>query len=168
MRRNGNVAIIIIVHVDYILVVGEDAQALRALAHSIGTYVDIRVDDAVKNFLGIKIEQNALKRTVPINDEVMIHTALERFGMNHCKPENVPIKEGTLLKIRTEEDVRKPSSRPYQDLVGVLLYLSNTVRPHISLAVILLSRFMHKSDHSHWEAEKRVLRYFSFTSGMGV
>lgn len=43
-----------------------------------------------------------------------------------------------------------------------------TMRPNISYAVKLLSRFMHAPKESHWKVAKRVLRYIRGTLDLGL
>ena len=58
--------------------------------------------------------------------------------------------------------------KPYRELVGSLLYLSNTTRPDIYFAVGMLSRFMENPGTKHWHAAGHVLRYLRYTSTMGI
>ena len=57
---------------------------------------------------------------------------------------------------------------PYRSLVGSLMYLAVCTRPDLSMAVSALSRCSQNPQMVHWEAAKRVLRYFKGTAGEGL
>jgi len=52
------------------------------------------------------------------------------------------------------------TTRPYRELVGPLARLALGARPDITFATSSLARFGHDPGRVHWEAAKRVLRYF--------
>ncbi|CAI7852958.1 unnamed protein product [Closterium sp. NIES-54] len=61
-------------------------------------------------------------------------------------------------------------SGPYPELVGCLMYLMTCTRPDLAYPLSILARYVAPGRHrpEHWEAAKRVLRYFCSTSGMGL
>ncbi|CAI7863441.1 unnamed protein product, partial [Closterium sp. NIES-54] len=61
-------------------------------------------------------------------------------------------------------------SGPYPELVGCLMYLMTCTRPDLAYPLSLLARYVAPGRHQkvHWDAAKRVLRYFCSTSGMGL
>ncbi len=61
-----------------------------------------------------------------------------------------------------EEDNR------YNELIGSLVYLANTTRPDIYLAVGLLSRCRSNPTTAHWNAGMRILAYLFHTVDMGL
>lgn len=56
-----------------------------------------------------------------------------------------------------------PNPKPYQRLVGKLIYLTIT-RSEFSYIVHALSKFMHKPTSIHYQAVVRLLRYLKGTS----
>ena len=58
--------------------------------------------------------------------------------------------------------------KPYRQLIGALIHLSNTVRPDIAFAVNYLSRFMESPEISHWNAAKHILKYLKYTRELGI
>ena len=57
---------------------------------------------------------------------------------------------------------------PSRELIGSLLYLSNTTRPDLSYSVGLLARYMESPGEKHWKAAKHVLRYLRGTLTFGI
>ena len=78
-----------------------------------------------------------------------------------CAPIEVRLK---LSKSENEESI---DGIIYRNLVGSLMYLTAT-RPDLMFAVSMLSRFMESPKKSHWEAGKRVLRYFCGIINEGI
>jgi hypothetical protein len=56
-----------------------------------------------------------------------------------------------------------PSSGPYNQLVGSLLWAAQRTRPYMSFAVNLLSQFLKDPSKWHWKAAIRVLHYLIST-----
>jgi len=51
----------------------------------------------------------------------------------------------------------------YASAVGSLMYAMICIRPDLSQAVSLVSRYMHNPDRGHWEVVKCTLRYIKGT-----
>lgn len=71
-------------------------------------------------------------------------------------------------KILSESEDIEMESVPYRELVGSLIYLSNTSRPGITFAAGSLSRFNANPTKHHWQIEKYVLRYLKITPTVGI
>jgi len=54
-------------------------------------------------------------------------------------------------------------NKPYRELVGSLVYLTNATRPDIAYIANVLSRFHLSLQKKHWMAAKRVIRYLKKT-----
>ncbi|CAI7786670.1 unnamed protein product [Closterium sp. NIES-53] len=61
-------------------------------------------------------------------------------------------------------------SGPYLELVGCLMYVMTCTRLDLAYPLSILARYVAPGRHrpEHWEAAKRVLRYWCSTSGMGL
>ena len=66
--------------------------------------------------------------------------------------------ENEKLKKTNSEEINDRSF-PYQSLIGSLLYLAISTRPHFTYAVSALSQFNTCYGKEHWNAAKRVLIY---------
>lgn len=77
----------------------------------------------------------------------------------------IPLSVGTVLEV----DNSAPSidASQYCHLVGKLIYLCH-IRPAVSYAVSMVSRFMHSPQTSHWLALIHILKYFNFTKDYGI
>jgi hypothetical protein len=52
-------------------------------------------------------------------------------------------------------------AKQYQELVGQLLWVTNTVRPDISFAVGTLAHYMSRPTNGAWNAAIHVLKYLN-------
>ena len=59
-------------------------------------------------------------------------------------------------------------SVPYALAVSSLVYAMVATRPDFSHTVGVVSRFMHNSGRSHWNAVKHVFRYLTGTKDHGI
>ncbi|CAI7871121.1 unnamed protein product [Closterium sp. NIES-53] len=74
------------------------------------------------------------------------------------------------LALSSTLDKSVEPSGPYPELVGCLMYLMTCTRPDLAYPLSLLACYVAPGRHRkvHWDAAKRVLRYLSSTSGMGL
>nr|XP_016504781.1 PREDICTED: uncharacterized mitochondrial protein AtMg00810-like [Nicotiana tabacum] len=100
---------------------------------------------------------------------------IANLGLSGCKPVSSPLELNAKLTTlefdtrtgSTTDDTLLEDPRPYQRLLGRLLYLTIT-RPDISFIVQTLSQFMHNPKSSHMDAALRVVKYIKNYPGLGV
>ena len=93
---------------------------------------------------------------------------MERFGMSHCKPAQIPLdSEIILYDIEDDENINNPAFL-YRALLDSLMYLAQGTRPDISYAVNVLSQFNTRYNKTHWVYAKRILRYLKRTINCGL
>jgi len=108
--------------------------------------------------------------------ELFITKALERFGLENCKPVSTPCVRGAIDGVDDPDDAEELKKDPdaavdvqlYQEIVGTVMYASVSCRPDISYAVQLLARGMQAPTHRHMVAAKRVFRYLAGTKDVGL
>lgn len=88
--------------------------------------------------------------------------------MDKCKSVNTPIALGVKLTKIADTGENDTEKRPYQELIGALMYVTVGTRPDIAHAVSALSQFKSCHRGEHWAAAKRVLRYLRGTSDIGL
>ena len=93
-----------------------------------------------------------------------VKNLIHQWNMDSSRTRKTPLGF-TLTKGEEEESCQ---TKPYQVLVGTLLYLSTTTRPDLCQAASQLSRFMADPKNSHWEAAKNVLKYLKETVNYGL
>jgi hypothetical protein len=97
-----------------------------------------------------------LSQTHYIND---MH--LRFLGESHVHVSTPTDSNFRLLVPRLPEE--QPSSGPYNQLVGSLLWAAQCTRPDVLFAVNKLSQFLRDPSDAHWKAALRVLNYLVST-----
>jgi hypothetical protein len=92
---------------------------------------------------------------------------LNKFRMTDCK--SMPTSMVMDMKKMNEAstDLGEIDPHLYQQLIGSLMYLVNTI-PDICYAVNVLSQFINQSRQTHCIVVKHVLRYLQGTIGYGL
>ena len=85
--------------------------------------------------------------------------------MQNSKVSPRPIALG--LNLSKEGSSKSVDPTLYKSMVGSLMYLTVT-RPNVMHVVSLISRFMEIPRDSHWQVEKKILRYVNGTKGYGM
>ncbi len=94
----------------------------------------------------------------------LVDKLLEKYGMENCKPNTVPLKPGK----PTEEQGKEGDKKLYQEIIGSLIYLAYGTRPDIAYAVTALARHMANPQEQHVTLAKGVLRYLKGTRDLGI
>ncbi|CAI7784292.1 unnamed protein product [Closterium sp. NIES-54] len=99
----------------------------------------------------------------------MVHQVLQRFGFQFSSPQPTPLSTSDSLSAPPSDESVEPSG-PYPELVGCLMYLMTCTRPDLVYPLSLLARYVAPGRHRkvHWDAAKKVMRYLSSTSRMGL
>ncbi|XP_076246274.1 uncharacterized protein LOC143186480 [Calliopsis andreniformis] len=87
--------------------------------------------------------------------------------MEDCKPTSTPLVPQEIFN-QEDTDTKDLTKIPYRELVGALIYLSNTTRSDIAFAANMLSQFNENSSNYYWKAAKHVLRYLKYTIDYGI
>nr|GEX62198.1 retrovirus-related Pol polyprotein from transposon TNT 1-94 [Tanacetum cinerariifolium] len=94
-----------------------------------------------------------------------IEDTLHKFNMTECKPAPTPVNINEKLQLL--DGYEAANVKMSRSLIGRLIYLTQS-RPDISVAVGVLSRFMHNLSRHHFGAAKRVLHYLSGTKNLEI
>ena len=163
-RRSGLIMIIVI-YVDDIFIMCEDADEITRFRDQLGKCFDLKDLGLLKRGLGMYFSRN----NAGMSQKSYISELLQRFRMQDCNSVSTLLSIGVKLtkgEPWSQSDGERP---PYRELMGSLLYLSVVAtRPDISHAASLLSQYNDCFNATHWKAAKRVLRYLKHTSGLGI
>jgi len=167
-----NVKLIIIVYVDDLLLFSKSLDVIIKVKTILSQSFRMKDLGPVSEILGLKIERNPYSNTIKVSQEKYIREILERFYMKECKPVSTPFIPGLKLTRGNEriadDEKNKLEGVPYRELIGSLIYLSNTSRPDLAFAAGVLSRFSVNPRKEHWQAAKHVLRYLKQTKDLGI
>ncbi|GMI86678.1 cysteine-rich RLK (RECEPTOR-like protein kinase) 8 [Hibiscus trionum] len=154
---------LLIVYVDDIIITGDNSREIENLKVVLAREFETKELGSLRYFLGMEVGRSS--EGLVINQRKYILDLLTETGMLGCKPAETPMDPG--LKFNKEEAGNPVDKKPYQRLVGKLIYLSLT-RPDIAYSVSVISQHMSDPREEHLEAVNRILRYLKFTPGAGL
>jgi ribonuclease HI len=114
-----------------------------------------------QHFLGIKLENT--EEGIKLSQEAYINKMLSKFGLESANTAPSPMTSQANHEDKAEQDTDPETTKNYQELIGSLLYLSETTRPDIKYAVTALAQGMVSPSNAEITGAKRVLRYLKGT-----
>ncbi|XP_071724406.1 uncharacterized mitochondrial protein AtMg00810-like [Rutidosis leptorrhynchoides] len=114
-------------------------------------------------FLGFQIKQG--KEGTSITQEKYAKNLVKKFGLESSKPMRTPMGTNEHLSKDIEGEDADPTL--YRSMIGSLLYLCAS-RPDLSHSVGICARYQTNPKESHVKAVKRIVRYVSGTTGLGL
>ena len=149
-------------HVDDFACASDSSASLDIMRTNLHAAFELGEDEALIFHLGISNSYSS-NNTVSLHMQQYIQDLLTDYNMEDCIPIATPLahashsSENCPTKNSTEWHAMQKI--PFRELICKLAHLSRTVRPDISFAVGVLSRFMDNPGITHWNAAKRILRY---------
>ncbi|WCJ38272.1 Retrovirus-related Pol polyprotein from transposon TNT 1-94 [Euphorbia peplus] len=162
-RFSGNNFIILLLYVDDMLIVGQDALLIRKLKEQLLESFDMKDLGPAQQILGMRIVRDRNTKKLWLSQEKYVERVLERFNMVNAKPVSITLAGHMKLSKEscptTKEEKEAMRSIPYSSAVGSLMYAMVCTRPDIAHDVGVVSRFLDNPGRQHWEAVKWILRY---------
>lgn len=121
--------------------------------------------------LGMRITRDRRARTITLDQELYVTKALEKFGLEQCKPTSTPgasSEEDQTDSVAPSEMDEPADLKLYQEKVGTLLYAAISTRPDIAYAVNRLTQRMQAPTARYVKACDRVFRYLAGTKTTGL
>lgn len=162
--RNSSV-LLLALYVDDLLLLSNDASLVTFAKSLLGSHFSMKDLGAVKSFLGMDVSQAPGRVSICLSR--YLSKVLADFNMTDCNPVSVPLSPSLDLT-SFSPDEQFPDASRYRSMVGKLLFASNTVRPDLSYAVSVLSRYIKDPKEVHMKAAKQVLRYVKGTLDAGL
>jgi hypothetical protein len=122
-----------------------------------------------KFMLGMRITRDRAARTITLDQELYISKALEKFGLDQCKPVSTPGAQTHIPPEEREGALSQPTDlKLYQEKVGTLLYAAISTRPDIAFDVNRLAQHMQAPTVADAKACDRVFRFLAGTKNYGL
>ncbi|CAI7924374.1 unnamed protein product [Closterium sp. NIES-53] len=152
----------VLVYVDNLVFATADTEALAHVKSELQKKHTCTGLGELTSYLGLRITRDRAQRTITLTQSHMVQQVLQRFGFTYSSPQSTPLPTGHSLSAPPSDESVEPSG-PYPELVGCLMYLMTCTRPDLAYPLSLLARYVAPGRHRkvHWDAAKRVLRYFS-------
>ena len=159
--------VIVVVYVDDLLIASDCMDLLMDTKRKLSSEFKMKDLGKVNQILGISVYRDSNIGKIEISQKRYVEKLLNKFGMTDAKTVNTPMDSSQKLtkdlSPTSKEEILEMQEKPYRELIGALIYLSNTTRPDIAFAVSTLSRFCSNPGKAHWIAAKRVLKYLKNT-----
>jgi len=161
----------VLLFVDDMVCIGDNEGDTIEFIEELQVRYDIKYLGEAEKFLGMRITYSDVG--IKLDLETKTNDLLERFNMAGANKANTPAKEGLEddlyeMEMRRREGTEEAVNFPVREAVGSLLYLSTMVRPDISNAVRVLSRYLENPTMSVVIGIKRVMRYLIGTANVGI
>ncbi|CAL5395059.1 unnamed protein product [Camellia sinensis] len=162
--------IILLLYVDDMLIVGQDATAIKSLKKELSQSFDMKDLGPAQQMLGIQIVRGRKAKKLWLSQEKYIERVIAKFNMKDSKPVNTPLANHFKLSksscSSSTKEREEMEAIPYSFAVESLMYAMVSTRPDIAHAVGAVSRFLSNPGKEHWEAVKWILRYLKGTAKM--
>jgi transposase InsO family protein len=151
-------------YVDDLIIASPSLDSILQFESDLQQRLKIKILGDVEHILGWKVTYDK-DIGVSITQESYISHILEQYGMSDCNPVRTPTVKGQQTDSTvTDDDV----GFPYREVVGSLLYISNSCRPDIAQATHFAARFVSNPNRHHVQSVKRILRYLKGTINVGI
>ncbi|CAL5395053.1 unnamed protein product [Camellia sinensis] len=162
--------IILLLYVDDMLIVGQDATVIRSLKNELSQSFDMKDLGPAQQMLGIQIVRDRKAKKLWLSQEKYVERVIAKFNMKDSKPVNTPLANHFKLSKSScpssTKEREEMEAIPYLSVVESLMYVMVSTRPDITHAVGVVSRFLSNPGKEHWEAVKWILRYLKGTTKM--
>ena len=162
-RGEGGSRTILTCYVDDILITSPSRAEVDRTKAEIAEKWNIEDNGPVKEFLGIKIDRDRKNRHLSLDQSAYIKEMANNWLANDVrKTAKSPFAK--YFEVGPDMACDAKQAKKYQELVGQLLWISNTVRPDVAFAVGTLARYMSDPIEPAWLAALQVVRYLNFTA----
>lgn len=146
---------IVTLYVDDFFIFSNDETETLRLKEILSSKFKIKDLGQIKQCLGMSVHIDKQNNIITLSQENYIDQLLLKFNTSECKTVNTSME----TKLNIDKCSDSNSSKPYQQLLGSLMYLSVLTRPDIAYSVGYLSQFNNCHSDEHWSYAKRILRY---------
>ena len=142
----------------------------------LNTHFTVSYEDQLAWFLGMKFDWSITSTgiKVHVHQEAFISKLLSRHQLSDCNrsPRATPFKSGfpvdTIPPSTLSSTAQSKITPPYQQLMGVLTWLSISTRPDITAILSLLSEHTHTPAPAHLQYALHVVKDQAFTKSLGL
>lgn len=169
VKESPHGLVIIALYIDDMLIGAASVEEIKFVKQSLARHFNIKDIGPAQFVLGMELQYDRTRGWMSINQSQLIFRLVEKLNQENARDTNVPLLVGEDLSSSAAQGPEaKMEARPYQSLVGSLLYVATTTRPDITHVVAKLSRYLDRATPVHWKAAVRVLRYLKTTSSIGI
>ncbi|OWZ06259.1 polyprotein [Phytophthora megakarya] len=159
-------------YVDDMIIAAKTGEEIQEVKTALKNAFKMKELGEAKFILVMEIDHDYSAKMLAIRQTCCIDDAVNRFNQIDAKVVSNPCEAGLKLtktqSPKTEVEFLLMQWKPYQALVGCLLYITTCIRPDVAYIVTQLSRFLENPGQQHWKAAIGVLRYLKGTREHGI
>ena len=154
IRHIRNNLVIIGVHIDDMIMLASDDEAMAEFKRESSQKLDISDLGETKQIVGFEVQQDLKKGTIHLTQNQYVGKILDRFGMSKSMPVKMPLNPNVKsTKTPTGEHHKIPQCAV---AIGLLMYAAIGTWLDIAYAVQHLSQFTSNLSLAHWSAIKHI------------
>ncbi|SOV04438.1 uncharacterized protein UDID_17088 [Ustilago sp. UG-2017a] len=161
-RGTDDRLMVITAYVDNMLIASPSRKEVDHTKAEIMGKWEMEDNGLVKEFLGIKITRDRSQSKISLDLTAYIKGMVSKWLEKPNEKSWIPMQ--SIANTVGGNKCTPERAKRYQELVGQLLWVSNTVRPDISFTVGVLARHMSEPIDSAWQAVIHLLKYLNQTS----
>ncbi len=120
----------------------------------LGNEYNVKDLGEVETIIGWQITRDLFTQTLKIDQFSFIRNLVIEESLTNCNSNIIPMKAGSAIEMIEHDDYEDTEIKPYQHLIGKLMYLACGTRLDIAFIVSLLSRHNADPRKSHLRAAK--------------
>jgi len=154
------------VYVDDIITGGKDDNHLHEFRKRLHKRFNMSEGGPLELYLGCHFERNQ-KGDYSINQEQYLLRKLTEFDAfigKGYRSSPLPTNFEQLLENSKDDDLIKPNSFPYREMVGSLMYAMVATRPDLAQPLSIVSKFMSKPKQIHCDLLRHIYMYVRGTT----
>lgn len=154
------VFVYLLLYVNDMLIASKKMSEIKKLKDQLSSTFEMKDLGAARRILGMDIIRDRDKGTLRLSHTEYLKKVIRNFSVENAKIAQTPI--GAHFNLSSVKDLSEcidTDVTPYCSAVGSIMYAMVGSRPDLAYGIGLVSRFMSKPGHIHWEAVKWLLRY---------
>jgi len=162
-RKEEGRKLLVVLYVDDGLVAASRKEDIDALLQCLRENFKI-THEPLGYFLNVHITCRS-DGSIFINQKLYAEEVLQRFCMAEANSVSTPIVQ---YLEASEVENAKPTSAPYREAIGCLMYLAVATRPDLAFSVSYVSQFLKQPSKQRWTLVKRIFRYLKGSTDKGI
>ena len=163
LKNLDNDLLVVQIYVDDIIFGSTNEYHCREFAKLMQAEFEMSLMGELAFFLGLQIKQTY--DGIFVHQEKYTRQIIKKYGFENAKHNSTPMSSSSKLDL--DISGKKVNEKLFRGMIGSLLYLTAS-RPDILFSVCLCVRFQSSPTETHLSAVKRIFKYLSNTSKLGI
>ncbi len=168
MRKSKEETTLVNVYVDDFLLASNSTGTLETVKKEPGNEYNVKDLGEVETIIGWQITRDLSTQTLKIDQSSFICNLVIEESLRNCNSNIIPMKAGSAIEMIEHDDYEDTKIKPYQHLIGNIIYLACGKRLDIAFIVGFLNRHNANPKKSHLRVAKRVVRYLKGTMQLSL